>query len=64
MNYKTTISGIFFVGALCGFLATITNLIPELEPVKGYLLAAAAIAGFVNTYFQKDKDMTGGTRNQ
>lgn len=64
MNWKTTLSGIVFVGALCGFLAGMTDTVKLLTPYKDYLLLGAAVSGFINAYHQKDKDVTGGTKQQ
>lgn len=63
-NLKTTISGILFVGSICGTLASVSPTIPALAPYTPYFLAAAAVAGSVNSYFQKDHDTTGGTKQQ
>lgn len=60
MNWKTTLSGIAFVAALIAFV--MSQNYPFIEPYKQYLGAAAGILGFVNAYFQKDKDVTGGDR--
>lgn len=63
-NWKTSLSGIIFIGALCGFLAGMTDTVSFLAPIKEYLLFIAAVSGFVNSYFQKDKDVTGGNIKQ
>ena len=68
MNWKTTVSGTAFVGALCTFLLslipTMAQGLPWLVQAQPYLALIAAIAGFINAYFQKDKDVTGGVRSQ
>jgi len=60
MNWKTTISGIGFIAALLAFV--LSQDYPFLAPYKQYLVAAAGVLGFINAYWQKDKDVTGGTR--
>jgi hypothetical protein len=63
-NWKTTLSGVTFVGGLCGSLAGMSGQIPALEPYVQYLLLASFISGAVNSYWQKDKDVTGGKKEQ
>jgi hypothetical protein len=61
-NWKTTLSGVTFVGGLCGSLAVMSGQIPMLEPYVQYLLLISFIAGSINTYWQKDKDVTGSKK--
>ncbi len=66
MNWKTTTSGVAFVASLCGFLAgmepALVAAVPFLAVAQPYLLLISAVAGFTNSYWQKDKDVTGGAR--
>lgn len=62
MNYKTTISGIAFVGTMCGTIAGATGMFPFLTPYAPYLLFASFVCGAIVSYFSKDKDVTGGNR--
>jgi hypothetical protein len=66
MNWKTTLSGVIFVGSLCSFLAAGIPGVnhPWLTAAQPWLLFVSAVSGFISHYFAKDKDVTGGKRIQ